>query len=102
VVVDLRREADAVLVAVSDDGPGVKAQDRERIFEPFSRVDASRSRESGGTGLGLAIVQRILEAHGGSVQVQSAAAGGARFETRWPDGAAARDTKGHKTKPKRN
>jgi two-component system, OmpR family, sensor histidine kinase RstB len=85
VTVDLRRENDGVLVAVSDDGPGVDPQDRERIFEPFSRVDASRSRESGGTGLGLAIVQRILEAHGGAVTVKTAAEGGARFETHWPD-----------------
>lgn len=88
VVVDLRREAGGVLVAVSDDGPGVATEDRERIFEPFSRVDASRSRESGGAGLGLAIVQRILETHGGAVQVLTADGGGARFETRWPSGAA--------------
>lgn len=102
VVVDLRREADGVLVAVSDDGPGVAKEDRERIFEPFSRVDASRSREFGGTGLGLAIVQRVLEAHGGTVQVETAAGGGARFETRWPDRAteAAEDTQGYKAKPK--
>jgi len=102
VALDLRREADAVVVAVSDDGPGVPEEDRERIFEPFSRVDASRSRESGGAGLGLAIVQRILEAHGGDVQVETAEGGGARFETRWPSEATAAtgDTRGYKEKPK--
>ncbi len=84
VVVTVRQEATEVLVSVTDDGPGVAAKDRERIFEPFSRVDASRSRESGGAGLGLAIVQRILQDHGGSVQVHTDDGGGARFETRWP------------------
>lgn len=102
VVAEVRREADGVLVAVSDDGPGVAEADRDRIFEPFSRLDASRSRESGGTGLGLAIVQRILEAHGGTARVVEAEGGGARFETRWPndDAPAADDTSGYKATPK--
>jgi len=84
VVIDLERGTDELRVAVSDDGPGVATADRERVFEPFSRLDASRSRESGGMGLGLAIVKRILEAHGGTVRVQTADGGGARFETVWP------------------
>jgi len=100
VVVDVRREEDGVLVAVSDDGPGVAPEDRERIFEPFSRVDASRSRESGGMGLGLAIVQRILEAHGGTVTVKAATDGGSRFETHWPWDTASGDTPGYKARPK--
>jgi len=69
---------------VQDDGPGVPEPDRERIFEPFARVDDSRDRDTGGVGLGLAIVHRILAAHGGEVVVEEADGGGARFVTRWP------------------
>lgn len=53
--------------AVRDDGPGIPADERERVFERFHRTDAARSRNSGGTGLGLAIVRAIAEAHGGRV-----------------------------------
>ncbi len=52
---------------VVDDGPGISAADRERVFDRFFRGDASRSRESGGTGLGLAIVRDLVRAHGGIV-----------------------------------
>ncbi len=70
---------------VEDDGPGVPEKDRERIFEPFSRLDDSRTRASGGYGLGLSIVQRIAFWHGGSVVVdQSPTLKGARFTFRWP------------------
>ncbi len=71
-------------IHVEDDGPGVPEPDRERIFEPFARVDDSRDRATGGVGLGLAIVHRILQAHGGEVRVEDADGGGARFVTRWP------------------
>ncbi len=77
-------EGDDLLILVIDDGPGVAPRDRERIFEPFARQDASRSRQSGGAGLGLAIVRRILRAHQGDVWVEAAEDGGARFVTRWP------------------
>ncbi len=73
-----------LVLEVEDDGPGVPAGDRERIFEPFARVDDSRARSTGGVGLGLAIVRRILQAHGGTVEVGDGASGGARFVTRWP------------------
>ena len=84
VTVRLERRDETVLMIVSDDGPGVPVADRERIFEPFARVDDSRSRESGGTGLGLAIVRRIVVSHGGRVSVSEAAEGGARFVCSWP------------------
>jgi signal transduction histidine kinase len=77
-------EEGGVVIRVSDDGSGIPPADRERVFEPFTRLDASRSRESGGTGLGLAIVKRIVEAHGGTVRVDQADEGGARFSTTWP------------------
>ena len=72
-------------VRVEDDGPGIPEKDRERIFEPFARLDDSRTRASGGYGLGLSIVQRIAFWHGGSMEVgQSADLGGASFTFRWP------------------
>jgi len=73
-----------VAIHVDDDGDGVQEADRERIFEPFTRTDASRSRDSGGVGLGLAIVRRIIEVHGGRVGVTDAPLGGARFTAEWP------------------
>jgi two-component system, OmpR family, sensor histidine kinase RstB len=82
--VSWRAEGEALIIAVEDDGPGVPEGDRERVFEPFARLDAARERSAGGVGLGLAIVQRILLAHGGTVTVADGALGGARFETRWP------------------
>jgi signal transduction histidine kinase len=71
------------LVAVADDGPGVPADERSRIFQPFVRLDADRSRAAGGTGLGLAIVAEIVAAHGGSVRVDDTHPG-AVFTIRLP------------------
>lgn len=72
-------------VRVEDDGPGVPEKDRERIFQPFARLDDSRTRASGGYGLGLSIVQRIAFWHGGAVDVgRSPELGGAMFTMRWP------------------
>ena len=68
-----------VTLAVEDDGAGVPAEDRVRIFERFTRLDDGRSRQAGGTGLGLAIVREIVEGHHGQVCVVDGAAGGARF-----------------------
>ena len=72
-------------VCVEDDGPGIPEKDRARIFEPFARLDDSRTRSSGGYGLGLSIVQRIAFWHGGAMEVsQSADLGGACFTFNWP------------------
>jgi two-component system phosphate regulon sensor histidine kinase PhoR len=68
-----------VELCVADDGPGIPAEARERIFERFYRVDRARSRESGGTGLGLAIVKHIVQSHGGKVWVEGEAGQGAQF-----------------------
>jgi two-component system OmpR family sensor kinase len=75
--------SDAV-VEVRDHGPGIPAEDRPRVFERFYRADASRTRASGGSGLGLAIVSALVQAHGGSVQLDDAPLGGARFRVRLP------------------
>lgn len=81
-------------VCVEDDGPGIPEKDRVRIFEPFSRLDDSRTRASGGYGLGLSIVQRIAFWHGGSVEVgQSPDLKGARFTFRWPVRQALRNAR---------
>ncbi|HKX62576.1 MAG TPA: ATP-binding protein, partial [Verrucomicrobiae bacterium] len=68
-----------VEVRVEDDGPGIPADARERVFERFYRVDRARARESGGTGLGLSIVKHIVQAHGGEVWVKSELGEGATF-----------------------
>ena len=60
-----------VTIAVSDDGPGIDAGERDRVFDRFYRTEASRSRESGGTGLGLPIVREIVRAHSGTIRLSS-------------------------------
>jgi two-component system OmpR family sensor kinase len=71
-------------MSVADHGPGLRAEDGERIFEPFYRADASRSRDSGGAGLGLSIVSAVVTAHGGRVRVKETSGGGATFEVELP------------------
>ena len=76
---------DDVMIVIEDDGVGIPPGKRERIFEPFTRLDASRSRDSGGSGLGLAIVQSIVEQHRGSISVDdSEVLGGASFQLSIP------------------
>ncbi len=72
-------------ICVEDDGPGIPPEDRERVFEAFSRLDDSRTRASGGYGLGLSIVSRIAFWFGGRIEVdESPRLGGARFVMSWP------------------
>jgi signal transduction histidine kinase len=78
--VDLTRRGPAtVRITVSDDGPGIPPELRERVFERFFRTDRARTRAAGGAGLGLAIVRAIAEAHHGSVRVTDSTTGGAAF-----------------------
>ena len=77
-------------LVVDDDGPGIPAADRERVFERFTRLDAGRARHDGGAGLGLALVRGIVARHGGTVTVGDAPGGGARLEVRLPTSAPAR------------
>jgi len=80
--------AGELLISVEDDGEGIPAAERERVFEPFYRLDRSRDRATGGFGLGLAISRRALENQGGRLTVTQGALGGARFEIRLPQGLA--------------
>lgn len=68
-----------VFLTVDDDGPGVDAADREKVFERFARLDDARTRDSGGAGLGLAVVSSAVQRSGGSVSVETSPLGGARF-----------------------
>ena len=87
VVVEVRQSPNGPTMSVTDNGPGVPADQRERIFEPFVRLP--RSPRSG-TGLGLAIVRRTIESHDGTVTCDASPTGGARFTLRLPaDGPAA-------------
>lgn len=73
-----------VVLTVDDDGNGVPAAERTRIFERFARLQDSRSRDAGGAGLGLAVVVSVTDAFGGTIRVSDAPLGGARFEVRLP------------------
>ena len=84
VSVDLAEDGDVVVLDVADDGPGIAAPDRARVFERFVRLDDARARGDGGSGLGLAIVRKIVDSSGGTVVVGDAPAGGARFTVRLP------------------
>ena len=72
-------EGSRVELTVRDDGPGIPAEAKARVFERFYRVDKARSREQGGTGLGLAIVKNVVQAHGGEVRIESGAEIGTIF-----------------------
>jgi signal transduction histidine kinase len=68
---------DTVRIEIADDGPGIPAEERERVFDRFVRLDASRERGSGTSGLGLAIAKEIATAHGGTIAIGDAPSGGA-------------------------
>ncbi|WP_324198732.1 sensor histidine kinase [Nocardia amamiensis] len=73
-----------VLLTVTDDGPGVPPNDRDRVFQRFVRLDDARTRDEGGAGLGLAIVRDVVEHHGGTIHVTDGVAGGAHFVVTLP------------------
>ena len=83
VVLELHGDDETVELIVSDDGPGIDRQDRQRVFERFARLDESRNQANGGTGLGLAIAHEIVLAHGGTISVTDSDHG-ARFAVRLP------------------
>lgn len=84
VFVDVYLEDDCGVLAVADEGCGIPAELRERVFERFYRVDPSRSRETGGTGLGLAIVKHAVEHLDGDIHIEDSLYGGAKFIVKLP------------------
>lgn len=79
VTVEGDEEPEKLLVSVSDTGQGIEDVDQERLFEPFSQVDASPTRKTGGTGLGLSICRYLVELHGGEIWVNSKPGEGSVF-----------------------
>jgi signal transduction histidine kinase len=83
VAVSLRHDRGRTVIDVDDDGRGIPAAERERLFEPFARLDDSRCRDSGGFGLGLAIVRQVARWHGGDATITDSPLGGARVSILW-------------------
>ncbi len=84
ITVRVGTDADSAVLEVCDEGPGMRPEDAQRIFERFYRADSSRARASGGTGLGLSIVDSLVYAHGGRVTVTTAPGRGCRFQVTLP------------------
>ncbi len=82
--IGLDLQGSQAILFVEDDGPGIEPAEREKVFEPFVRLDPSRDRATGGCGLGLAIVRSIAQAMGGSVRCEASELGGALFDFSWP------------------
>lgn len=84
--IDMRvaESADAVEIRVEDRGPGIPAADRDRVFEPYVRLEASRAKHTGGTGLGLAIARAIARANGGDIALEDRTGGGLAAVLRLP------------------
>jgi two-component system OmpR family sensor kinase len=82
--VTVTRDGGEAVLRVADSGPGIAEEDQERIFERFWRADPARTRSRGGTGLGLAIVASLVDAHGGSIGIESEVGEGATFVVRLP------------------
>lgn len=88
VTVELHDEADAIAIAVGDDGPGIPPAQIEQAFAPFQRLEASRNRDTGGTGLGLSIARDVINGHGGSIHLTAARPHGLLVQVRLPKPAA--------------
>ena len=83
-VVRLGDEGGRVVITIEDSGPGIPQAELEKVFEPFYRLERSRSRETGGAGLGLAVARTVIRGHGGEVTLSNRAQGGLRQEVVLP------------------
>jgi signal transduction histidine kinase len=86
VSVKAEKSADTVIIHVADNGPGIPEDRQQDVFEPFVRLEESRSEETGGIGLGLAISRSIIHAHGGTIALRNLEGGGLEAEVRLPIG----------------
>jgi signal transduction histidine kinase len=86
VAIELHNDAESGVVelTIDDDGPGIAVEDRERVFDRFTRLDEGRARDAGGLGIGLSMVRAIVEQHGGTVTIGDAPIGGARITVSLP------------------
>ena len=84
VTLALSETGGSAVLMVDDDGPGIAPEDRERVFDRFTRLDDARGRADGGFGLGLAISREIVVRHGGTLTIDGAPGGGARFVVTLP------------------
>jgi signal transduction histidine kinase len=84
ILVASREDGHRLLLEVTDQGRGIGAEDLPRIFEPFSKIEPDRARKNGGTGLGLSITKAIVDAHGGSIAVESEEGRGTTFRISLP------------------
>ncbi len=91
IAVRLTSGPDAAAIAVEDQGPGIPAEDRERLFEAFFRSPRAAELAPQGVGLGLRIVRHIMDAHGGRIEVESEPGRGSTFRLVFPCGASGRD-----------
>ena len=82
--VELEKIDDQIVVCIDDDGPGIPESECEKVFEPFYRIERSRSRETGGVGLGLSVARTIVRAHGGDIEVVNRPEGGLRLRVNLP------------------
>ena len=85
-------KGEAIEMVIQDEGPGINAEDAERVFDRFYRAEGSRTRSEGGSGLGLAIAQSVIDAHGGTTALDSAPGAGARFTITIPRAGSERPT----------
>jgi signal transduction histidine kinase len=74
--VALQEKPQELVVTIDDDGPGIPDEEQDKVFDPFYRVEASRSRETGGTGLGLTVARTVIRAHGGDIALKNRDGGG--------------------------
>ena len=99
VSVSVHATDDSVVVDVDDDGGGIPESDRQRVLEPFVRLNDGRHEPGRGVGLGLALVHRIATQHGGRVELLTSPQGGCRARTVWPRAAPASAEVGSRLTP---
>jgi signal transduction histidine kinase len=83
-----------VVLRVADDGPGIPVEDRERVFDRFTRLDESRDRDAGGAGLGLAIAREITNRHNATLTITDSPAGGACLTAAFRIASGGREERG--------